>query len=179
MLWFSASRMTLSPLVTSAVPLTTIQCSARWWCICRLSEAPGLTMMRLTWWRGPLSMLSYQPQGRCTLRCSVCSSRCSALSWLTISLTSWLRSRLAISTASGVSTTTTSSSPTTLTSRLVACTSVLWLSLTMASPTLALPWASLGATCHTASQAPRSFQPASSATMRMSTALPGHFSITA
>ena len=116
----------MSPLVTSAVPLTTIQCSARWWCICRLSEAPGLTMMRLTWWRGPWSMLSYQPQGRCTLRCRFCSPRllgCS--SWLTISLTSWLRSRLATSTASGVSTTTTLSRPTALTSRLVACTRVL------------------------------------------------------
>ena len=39
---------TSSPLVTSAVPLTTIQCSALWWCICRESSAPGWTMMRLT-----------------------------------------------------------------------------------------------------------------------------------
>jgi len=37
-LWFSLRMLTLSPFVTSAVPLTTIQCSARWWCFCRLSE---------------------------------------------------------------------------------------------------------------------------------------------
>ena len=58
-------------------------------------------------------------------------------------LTSWLFSRLATSTASGVSTTMTSSTPTTLTSRLVAWTSVLRLSSTIASPTAALPCASL------------------------------------
>ena len=57
---------------------------------------------------------------------------------------------------------------------------VLLLSLNRASPTLALPESSFSLTCHTASQAPRSDQPASSGTMRMSTlALPGHFSITA
>jgi hypothetical protein len=94
-------------------------------------------------------------------------------------LTSWLLLAVATSTASGVSTTTTSCRPTTPTRRLVACTSVLRQSLRMASPTLALPCGVLGATCHTASQAPRSFQPASSGTMRMSNSLPGHFSITA
>ena len=57
-------------------------------------------MMRLTWWRGPWSMLSYQPQGRCTLRCRTCSPRCSRPSWATIFFTSWLFSRLATSTAS-------------------------------------------------------------------------------
>jgi hypothetical protein len=44
--------------VTLAVPETTTQCSARWWCICKESAAPGFTMMRLTWKRSPASMLS-------------------------------------------------------------------------------------------------------------------------
>ena len=67
--------------------------SARWWCFCRLKDAPGLTMMRLTWKRGPMSMLSYQPQGRCTLRCNACSARPPVSRRLTSFLTSWLRSR--------------------------------------------------------------------------------------
>ena len=58
--------------------------------------------------------------------------------------------------------------PTTPTSRLVAWTSVLLLARTIASPMLTLPAASLSLTCQTASQAPRSDQPASSGTMRMS-----------
>jgi hypothetical protein len=47
-LWFSLSIMTCSPLVTSAVPLTTTQCSARWWCICRDRDWRGATVRRLT-----------------------------------------------------------------------------------------------------------------------------------
>ena len=46
---FSDSRRTSSPIVTRAVPETTIQCSARWTWLCRLSSAPGLTTIRLTW----------------------------------------------------------------------------------------------------------------------------------
>ena len=49
---------------------------------------------------------------------------------------------------------------------------------TTPAPLLALPASSFGATCHTASHAPRSFQPAASGCMRMSSA-PGHFSTTA
>ena len=45
---FSDTRKVSPPLVTLAVPLTTIQCSARWWCICSDSVPPGLTTMRLT-----------------------------------------------------------------------------------------------------------------------------------
>ena len=40
------------------VPDTITQCSARWWCFCRLSAAPGFTVMRLTWKRSPMSMES-------------------------------------------------------------------------------------------------------------------------
>jgi hypothetical protein len=45
-------------LVTLAVPETTTQCSARWWCLCTDSLAPGLTVMRFTWYLPPISMLS-------------------------------------------------------------------------------------------------------------------------
>ena len=136
-------------------------------------------MMRLTWKRGPASIESYQPQGRCTLRCSVCSVRPLLPSCATICLTSWLRLRSATITASAVSTTTRFSTPTTLTSRPLECTSVSRLSLAITSPTQALPFSSLPDTCQTASQAPRSFQPALSGTMRMSNSLPGQRSITA
>ena len=90
-------------------------------------------------------MLSYQPQGRCTWRCSVCSLRPARSSSATICLTSWLRLRSATSTASGVSTTTTSSRPTTPTRRLVACTSVLRLSRSSASPCAGVAGRVLGA----------------------------------
>ena len=87
-------------------------------------------MMRLTWKRAPASMLSYQPQGRCTWRCSVVlGAPVAGRGASTRRLTSWLRARSATSTASAVSTTTTLSSRRTPTSRLVACTSVLRLSL--------------------------------------------------
>ena len=43
-------------------PLTTIQCSARWWCICRDSDAPGVTVRRFTWKRSPLSTPSNDPR---------------------------------------------------------------------------------------------------------------------
>ena len=45
---FSCTRMTSSSRVTSAVPFTTIQCSARWKCFCKDRLAPGRTRMRLT-----------------------------------------------------------------------------------------------------------------------------------
>ena len=57
--------------------------------------------------------------------------------------------------------TTRSSTPTRVTRRLVAWTRVLRLSVVRTSPRWALPEASLGKTCQTASQAPRSDQPAS------------------
>ena len=37
------------------MPLTTIQCSLRWWCICNDSEALGRTTMRLILKRRPSS----------------------------------------------------------------------------------------------------------------------------
>ena len=40
---------------------TTIQCSARWWCICSDKVPPGLTTMRLTWKRSPASTPWYPP----------------------------------------------------------------------------------------------------------------------
>ena len=40
-----------SPTVTSAVPRTTTQCSARCMCFCSDSRPPGFTTMRLTWKR--------------------------------------------------------------------------------------------------------------------------------
>ena len=40
--WFSVSRKDSSSQVTRAVPETTTQCSARWWCICSDSDSPGL-----------------------------------------------------------------------------------------------------------------------------------------
>ena len=45
---FADQLDTLSSTVTLAVPSTTIQCSDRWWWLCRLSAAPGCTTMRLT-----------------------------------------------------------------------------------------------------------------------------------
>ena len=46
---FSSSRNTSSLRVMRAVPDTTIQCSARWWCSCSDIEAPGFTESRFTW----------------------------------------------------------------------------------------------------------------------------------
>src|SRR5262249_30594036 len=43
-----------SPRMTFAVPCTTTQCSARWWCFCSDSFAPGFTVMCLTCTRWPL-----------------------------------------------------------------------------------------------------------------------------
>jgi hypothetical protein len=63
---------------------------------------------------------------------------------------------------------------------LVACTSVSRLSARRSRADAGVAVGVFSATCHTASQAPRSDQPASSGTMRMSKlAEPGHFSITA
>ena len=45
---FSCTLRTSSPTVTSAVPLTTTQCSERWKCFCSESLLPGFTTMRLT-----------------------------------------------------------------------------------------------------------------------------------
>jgi len=39
--WFSDNKNTSSPRVMRAVPLTTIQCPARWWCICRDQMPPS------------------------------------------------------------------------------------------------------------------------------------------
>ena len=50
--------------VTSAVPVTTIQCSERWWCFCSDSLPPGLTIIRFVWNRSPRSMVWYVPHGR-------------------------------------------------------------------------------------------------------------------
>ena len=94
-------------------------------------------------------------------------------------LTSWLRARVLTITASAVSTTTTSSRPTAATRRSLACTSVLRQPSSTTSPSAALPASSLGSTCHTASQAPRSFQPASSGTTCIGRPAGGTFSITA
>ncbi len=122
--------------------------------------------MRLTWKRAPWSMPSYQPQGRCTRRCSVPSLRWSFASRATTALTSWLAERRVTSTASAVSTMMRSSTPTAATSRLDACTRVLRAFSSSTSPWAALPSALRSPTCHTASHAPRSDQPADSGTMR-------------
>ena len=45
---FSCTLRTSLPTVTSAVPLTTTQCSERWKCFCSESLLPGFTTMRLT-----------------------------------------------------------------------------------------------------------------------------------
>lgn len=71
---YPINAMGISKALMEKVMVAT-QCSARWWCFCRLRLAPGLTWIRLTLKRPPSSMLSYQPQGRCTLRCRVCSMR--------------------------------------------------------------------------------------------------------
>ncbi len=96
---------------------------------CRLRLALGLTWMRLTLKRPPSSVLSYQTQGRCTLRCRACSSRFCAVSWLTMCFTSWLRDLLATSKTSAVSTCTKLLTPTSETRQLPAGTMVLWLSV--------------------------------------------------
>ena len=43
-----ADELALAVRTTLAVPLTTIQCSERWWCICSESCAPGFTCSSLT-----------------------------------------------------------------------------------------------------------------------------------
>ena len=63
---FSCTSSTSWSRVTSAVPRTTTQCSARWWCFCSDSFLPGATTSRFTRNRSPRSMVWYQPQGRCT-----------------------------------------------------------------------------------------------------------------
>ena len=65
---FSCKSFTSSPIVTRAVPRTTIQCSARWRCNCSDNRPPCLTTMRLTWNRSPISTDWYEPQGRWTFR---------------------------------------------------------------------------------------------------------------
>ncbi len=41
-------------MVTSAVPRTTTQCSALWWCFCSERRLPGETKRCFTWKRDPL-----------------------------------------------------------------------------------------------------------------------------
>ena len=53
-------------MVTTAVLVTTIQCSDRWLCICSDSCPPGLTTIRLVWKSAPASVVSYVPHGRWT-----------------------------------------------------------------------------------------------------------------
>ena len=91
-------------------------------------------------------MLSYQPQGRCTLRCVAASLRPSLFSRATICLTSCVRSLRATSTASGVSTTTMSSTPMHATIRPSAITRLPLVSCSITSPRVALPAPSFG--CH-------------------------------
>ena len=125
-------------------------------------------------------MLSYQPQGRCTLRCSACSVRLSLSRRLDHLLD--VLAALAVGHQHGVGGLDDDHvvDAHARTRRLVACTSVLRLSskhhVADGGSCRRRPCA---ATCQTASQAPRSFQPASSGTMRMSNALPGQRSITA
>ena len=49
------SRMTSPSRSTRAVPCTTTQCSARWWCICSDSFCPGFTTRRFT--RKPIALI--------------------------------------------------------------------------------------------------------------------------
>ena len=171
--------MTWSPLVISATPFTTIQCSARWWCICKLRLAPGLTWIRLTLNPSPSSTLSYQPHGRATLRCKFLVSRFCSSSMATIFFTSWLFDRSATNTASAVSITIMFSSPTALTNRPLEWIKEFFVSVNSVSPDLTFPSASRSPACQTASQAPKSFQPAFNSTIWIGKCDPGHFSMTA
>ena len=114
---FSRTSTTSASRVTCAVPRTTIQCSARWWCFCSEKRLPGSTTIRLTRKRGPRSTVWNQPHGRCTRAGVAASAKPRAASPATSPFTSCARSIGATRTASAVSTTARPDTPSTQRSR--------------------------------------------------------------
>src|SRR5689334_16481607 len=116
-------------------------------------------MMRLTWWRSPLSTDWYEPQGRCTLMCSSVTCGATLFSFVTSRFSPFASFWRETSTASCVATTTRSSTPSSATSARSVETLQLRESSNTAEPCAALPCASLSDSSHTAYHEPTSDQP--------------------